>query len=52
VKGVGDDAGVAELPGEVEGVHDLGERALAVRAHAAVAVLEHDVVEVDGHLAR
>ena len=36
-----------ELLGQVEGVHDLRELALAVRARAVVAVLEHHVVEVD-----
>jgi hypothetical protein len=41
---------IAELLGQIEGVHDLRELALAVRAHAAVVALEHDVVEVDRHL--
>jgi hypothetical protein len=45
------DAAVAELLGEVEGEHDLGELALAVGLHAVVVALEHDVVEVDRGLA-
>ena len=32
---------------EVEGEHDLRELALAVRADAVVALLQHHVVEVD-----
>jgi len=39
-----------ELGGQVEGEHDLGELALGVGASVAVALPEHDVVEVDGTL--
>src|SRR5579859_3410919 len=45
------DAAVRELSGEIDGVEDLRELALAVRAHAAVAARQHGIVEVHRRLA-
>ena len=40
-----------ELACEVEREHDLGKLALGIRARAAVAASQHDVIEVDRVLA-